>query len=664
MTEKRLNILLGTLLLLNPLVLLLLSHSIGLTVVLSVCALVIAFFVSQSNSLRIKVWAFNLFAILSICLHCELLFREFFSAKNIPNLYELHGKYYFNKPFLDCMFRTNEYASSYKTNCQGYRMDDLSNANDTVKACDWLFIGDSFTQGAQVYYRDLYTTLLYESFPNKVIVNAGISGAGLYDELNYLKNKGKELNPKVVFLQIGVFNDFFNIKERSASYQDWLMEKSDLYRYFAYNIFSTDSLPLGRWTEPFFPTEQDNRDYNILYKEQSEQKCADREAFRKCIKEWKEETERIGAKLILFLIPSKEQVSPSMLKEVMNRYNIQGEQLDMSAPSRLFKTTASNLGLTAYDLTVDFKESKIFPFFYQDEHLNTIGHKIIADALTKRLTGYADGTSFVSRNNNHERYPSFCVEDSSLLLQGQTANEHLIVYRSLLNDTYDIWVKSFEELVHPTLSPDRRYLAYTSGNQEYGETDVLLQDNILGTTKRINVKGQFAAIPAFSHNGNILALPIWTKEKKTAANIWFFDINQSKFISHIPSESECWRPIFNNNDSQLLYIQKAGHFRIVSQPIKITSRSVLLGKSAVLLSLPYDIWDIAISPSGKHLVFAGNKDGNWDLFSYTFATKKVCQLTHTLGNEWDPTFGVTDNDLWYAGTFGFNDGIYYMRISL
>ena len=159
-------------------------------------------------------------------------------------------------------------------------------------------------------------------------------------------------------------------------------------------------------------------------------------------------------------------------------------------------------------------------------------------------------------------------------------------------------------------------------------------------------------------------MPIWTKEKKTAANIWFFDINQSKFISHIPSESECWRPIFNNNDSQLLYIQKAGHFRIVSQPIKITSRSVLLGKSAVLLSLPYDIWDITISPSGKHLVFAGNKDGNWDLFSYTFATKKVCQLTHTLGNEWDPTFGVTDNDLWFAGTFGFNDGIYYRRISL
>lgn len=664
MTEKRLNILLGTLLLLNPLVILLLSHSIGLTIILVVCVLVIVFFVSQSNSLRLKVWAFNLFAILSICLHGELLFREFLSDKDIPNLYELHGKYYFNRPFLDKEFRTNEYISTYRTNCQGYRMDDLTNANDTIKACDWLFIGDSFTQGAQVNYGELYTTLLYGAFPNKVIVNAGISGAGLYDELNYFKDKGKDLKPKIVFLQIGVFNDFFNIKERSASYQDWLMGKSDLYRFLAYNIFSTDSLPLGRWTEPFFPTEQENRDYNILYREQSEQKLADHEAFRKCIKEWKEETELIGAKLVPILLPSKEQVSPSMLKEVMERYHIQETQLDMSAPNRLFKTTASDLGLTAYDLTVDFKESNIFPFFYQDEHLNTIGHKLIADALTKRLKIYADGTAFVSKFNNHERYPSFCVEDSSLLFQAQTANEHLIVYHSLPSGTDDIWIKSFEELVHPTLSTNRRYLAYTSGDQECSETDVLLQDNILGITKKINSNGQFAAIPTFSRNGNILAMPIWTKEKKTAANIWFYDINQGKFISHIASKSECWRPIFNNNDSQLLYIQKASHFRIVSQPVKITSQSVTLGKPIVLLSLPYDIWDIAISPSGKHLVFAGNKDGNWDLFSYTFATKKVHQLTHTLGNEWDPAFGATDTDLWYAGTFGFNDGIYYRRINL
>lgn len=61
------------------------------------------------------------------------------------------------------------------------------------------------------------------------------------------------------------------------------------------------------------------------------------EAFRTCINAWKKEVESIGAKLVLFLIPSKEQVSPALLQEVMNRYNIAPTQLDMTAPNRLLK---------------------------------------------------------------------------------------------------------------------------------------------------------------------------------------------------------------------------------------------------------------------------------------------------------------------------------------
>lgn len=663
MKSNRLNIFLWALLLLNPLMLLLLIRNMWLTIGLTALVLIVAFLVSRSTSLRLRVWAFNLCAILSICFHGEVLFREFLSEKNIPNLYELHGKYYFNKPFLDRKFCTNEYVSTYKTNCQGYRMDDLSNAYDTLKTCDWLFIGDSFTQGAQVDYSGLYSTLLFKSFPNKVIVNAGISGAGLYDELNYFKDKGKDLKPKTVFLQIGVFNDFFNIKERTATYQDWLMERSDLYRYLAYNVFSTDSLPLGRWTEPFFPTAEENMDYNILYKAQSTQKRADKEAFKQCIKEWKAATDKIGAKLVLILLPSKEQVSPTMLQEVMECYHISPDELDMTAPNRLFVSTAKDLGLQAFDLTKDFQESRAFPFFYQDEHLNAIGHQLIATALIKRIEDNTDGTTFIS-TGSHERYPSFCKSDSALLLQGQNVNEHLIIYRSLQDGKDDVWVKGFEELVHPTLSTDHRYLAYTSGNQESSETDVLLQDNVLGTTKKINGVGLFAAIPTFSHSGSLLAMPVWSEDKKNVANIWIYNVEHGKYVCYIPSKTECWRPIFNNDDSQLLYIQKTGHFRIVTQPIKNLSTSVMVGKPQVLLALPFDIWDITLSPSGKFLVFAGNKDGNWDLFSYSFATKQVKQLTHTLGNEWDPTFGAIDNDLWFAGTFGFNDGIFYRRISL
>ena len=107
--------------------------------------------------------------------------------------------------------------------------------------------------------------MIYKDFPDKVIVNAGISGAGLYDELNYFKDKGKKLSPKVVFLQIGAFNDFMNIREHQPSLQDYIMEWSALYRYFEYNIANSDELPLGRWTEPFFPNKEDNIDNNIFF---------------------------------------------------------------------------------------------------------------------------------------------------------------------------------------------------------------------------------------------------------------------------------------------------------------------------------------------------------------------------------------------------------------
>lgn len=654
--SKQTNCILLALLMWNPLMLLLLTKSWGITAVITIVVIAISFMVSTSQSLRVKVWAFNLCALSSIAFHSELLFREFLCDKDIPNLYELHGKYYFNKPFLDKEFRTNEYVSSYKTNCQGYRIDNLSNAYDSVKTCDWLFIGDSFTQGAQVNYNDLYTTLLFRNFPDKIIVNAGISGAGLYDELNYFKDKGKTLRPKVVFLQIGVFNDFFNIKERSATFQDYLMENSNLYRYFAFNLFSTDSLPLGRWTEPFFPSKQDNIDYNILFKDKSKVKISDMEAFRTCINAWKKEVESIGAKLVLFLIPSKEQVSPALLQEVMNRYNIAPTQLDMTAPNCLFENVSKALNLEHYDLTQGFCKSENFPFFDQDEHLSASGHTIVATELTKHLQKYSNSTKLLSVRNSHDRYPSFY--EGNLLYQCQDLDGgYLICSQNLDGTNRQILAKSYEELVHPIISQDGRYLAYTEGNQESSETDVIIRDIVLKTEHRVNNNKQYAAIPMFNHKRTMLALPIWNKNKVTPANIAIYSIERNCIIKTIPSKVECWRPIFTNDDKKILYIQKEKYF-------KIKSFDLTTGAISEILSLPFDIWDIAISPSERYIVFAGNKDGNWDLFSYCLKTKQVKQLTKTKGNEWDPAFGTSDADLFYAGTFGINDGIFYKKIKL
>ena len=121
--------------------------------------------------------------------------------------------------------------------------------------------------------------------------------------------------------------------------------------------------------------------------------------------------------------------------------------------------------------------------------------------------------------------------------------------------------------------------------------------------------------------------------------------------------SEVWRPAFAPNDSILYFIQmeKNGLFGIKSFNLQTNTITNVL-------KADYNIWDIAVSPSGNKIAYAGNKDGNWDLFIYDIPTKQINQLTKTIGHDWDPIF-LTEDELWFAGEFGFNNGIYHVLLT-
>lgn len=640
------------LLLWNPVVLWLYFKSITIAIAVPAIIIAVGTFVMGFNNLRAKAWMFNICAILSILFQAEAIFDIVYSDKEIPNLYELRGSYYFNRPYLDRKFTDAEYVSRYRTNVQGYRIDDLVDPEKKVEKCDWLFIGDSFTQGAQVDYKDLFSTLLYGKNPDKVIVNAGISGAGLYDELNYFKHEGKKLSPKIVFLQIGAFNDFMNIVEHKANFQDYLMEYSSLYRYLEFNITNREELPLGRWTEPFCQNKEDNIDNNIFFKQTSDIKETDKRIFRDCIIEFKNEVEKCGGELVLIFIPSKEQVSDRMLSEVLKTYNIKRDEIDLTIPNKLCESIAKELGITLFDMYPEFKASLTFPFFMLDEHMNAIGHSLIANKI-----GHIGENSveYISRTNSHERYPTI-YSDSIVLCQSQDEDFYYLEKKFLKDNSYESIWKGVSELIHPVMTMDNRYLAFTEGDQEMSETDVLLYDFLTNEQDKLNTDGCYAAIPTFSNDNGKVVFPEWSLKDKNP-KITIYDIN-SKKKSSFADGVECWRPIFSRDDSQVLYIQKTNK----NDKFIVKSHNLTTGSNSILLNLEYDIWDIALSPSGNYLAYAGNKDGNWDLFLYSFVDKSIRQLTHTIGDEWDPSFGTTDTDLWFAGVFGFNDGIFHMTI--
>ena len=365
----------------NPVTLWLLTKNFLLSLITVLSLLIIVLLLNKLSSVRLKIWGFNILMICSILYHSELVFRVIYPEKDVPNLYEIRKGYYFNKPHINEQFNNQEFSTIYRTNCQGYRIDAESNGYDELNHCDWLFIGDSYTQGAQVNYDKLFSSLIYKDFCDKIIINAGISGAGICDELNYYKDEGYKLGASKVFLQIGVFNDFFNVFEREATIQDYLIDYSSLYRFCISAISTDPGLKLGRWVEPFSHSKQGNIDNNILFKESSEKKRQDLRNFEEYIKRFNKLVNDNGAELIVLLLPSKEQVSDDLLSDVMNAYNIQYDELDMNYPSTFMREIATKYNFRLVDLYDDFRRSDKFPFFYIDEHMNEIGHEIIAQRI-------------------------------------------------------------------------------------------------------------------------------------------------------------------------------------------------------------------------------------------------------------------------------------------
>lgn len=659
---KKTILLLVLLLLWNPITLWLLSKSLLISIAITVGLIILYFLLDTFNNYRLKVWFFNLLMIGSVLFHSELVFRTLFFEKDIPNLYDIRDGYYFNKPLLEQTFNNEEYFSIYRTNIQGYRIDNETNNQDSIRNCDWLFIGDSFTQGAQVDYSQLFTSIIYKDFCDKIIVNAGISGAGICDELKYYKDEGYKLNPKKVFLQIGVFNDFYNVYERYASWQDYLIDISSLYRFAEYNLTSSTELKLGRWTEPFAPTLEENANYNILYKTSSEIKRKDLQMFEKYLAEFNNVVRENGAELIVLLIPSKEQISEKCFNEVIEAYNIDKKDIDLEYPSLLMEDLSQKYNFKLIDLHQDFISSSHFPFYNVDEHMNAVGHQVIANRLRKEFSDIMAPYTYLSKSNANERYPMIYDNGFSLLYQYYANGKyHISFANSTLDNVHNI-VTSVNELIHPMFSNDRKYLVFTEGNQDLGNTNIILY-NLENNTKEIltSNENEFGAIPQFNKAGTKIVYASWNfnnSQISSTPTLSIYDIETKETNKLELGETECWRPVFHNDDKSILYITKSP----LTNVFVICSYALNTKEVTKILECPYDIWDISISPSERFIAYSGNNDGNWDLYLYDSIKKTNTQLTDSSGDEWDSSFGSYDNEIWFAGTAGINNGIYYITL--
>ncbi|GJM64944.1 hypothetical protein [Persicobacter diffluens] len=631
-----------------------LGSCLGLIVVL-----VIGKLLFKTNALN--VYVVNFAAIISVFLHAELVFNNNFIEYNIEDLYNIKEGYYFNKPYLNQRINDKEYSVDYITNSQGFRISRNSLSDKEVSKADWLFIGDSYTQGAQVEFEELYTSLLYRDNPDKIIVNAGISGFGIPQEYAYYKYEGHKLNASKVFLQLCNFNDFMQVEERNFGWTDYLMQHSNFIRYLLYDFKYANpaELPLGRWTEPFYPSRKENELFNIFYKESSKQKEADITNVRHYIELLNEECIRNNAELVILLIPTKEQVSDRFLAEVLQSYDIAEEDLDMERPNRLVSEIGKDLGIEVIDTYNSFKRQGPFPFFDYDEHLNRYGHQLLANAVNRRYL--STEVKMLSTSSVGDRYPTFSPDGSQILYQSfKDRNTEIFVGDSLMHNVSRLTFNDIDE-IHPHYCQVNDKLVFTEGDQATLQTNVVMMNP--DQSERIVITSsptEFGAIPYFSPDGGKLTYPEWTVDEEggfTNPQIVILDLKNEEKQYITTDAYESWRPVFSPDGSSVAYISKQ-----VEEQFDVFLYDLEKEEVMKITETPYDEWDPSFSWDGKKVAYAGFYSDNWDLFVYSIEEGYSERITTTKGDEWDPAFHPDNKRIIYAGEYGLNNGIYIKTI--
>lgn len=339
------------------------------------------YIIAYLNKDFLKIIWVNFFIVIGILLNAEVIFRHVFNEYNIPNLYLSHDNFYFNKPLLNTHFTDPEFNSIYLTSIQGFRVKNVIDQHKKIDSCDVLFIGDSFTQGAQVDFEYMFSSIFEEKNPEMKVVNAGISGANIIDEFYFITNIGIPLRPKKIIVQLCVNNDFFNIIEHKSGIKEWLRENSALYRSASIIIPSHLKPKIPRCVDPFFENEINNIDYNICYTQTSPIKEKDKDILLYSINRINTISKKIGAELIILLIPTKEQIYTECFTEVVNAYQLDTNYIDLNYPNYWLAHQMDSLNIDYIDVTNEFRKQSSPMFFKNDIHLTKEGHAVVATQI-------------------------------------------------------------------------------------------------------------------------------------------------------------------------------------------------------------------------------------------------------------------------------------------
>ena len=298
-------------------------------------------------------------------------------------------------PNLDFHAREGDLAVHVTTNFMGLPDGEFA-AEKPPGETRILIVGDSFTWGGYSGdvndgYPRLLEGLLRPAHPRVRVINAGVPGYGLRNEVGTIKKLGSSLKPDIVVVGFFVGNDFvdnlgttnstvvneylINVRQRTALTPLWvaLYKHSHIYRLINYwDPVTSRNTPYTEGTGiTYFPEQQAIFDDAV----------AKTDVY---LDDLVKELHRIGARPLVAIIPARAQLDPKEMESWKQKLNL-NSSADPEKPTRAIRELLTAHQIQFVDLLDDFKRAADPALYVPNGHASRAGNLLIAEKIAAAL---------------------------------------------------------------------------------------------------------------------------------------------------------------------------------------------------------------------------------------------------------------------------------------
>lgn len=307
---------------------------------------------------------------------------------------------------LRARFVCSEFHVSFET-------DELGRRTPSPRGFDLriLGIGDSFRMGFGVEAEETFLSVLGSRLAERgmraEVLNAGVLGYTPYNSARALLGEGLRADPDVVIFQLWVGDDLCGharpIRPALRAESSWKRSLKFAARHSESAMFVRErvrAVPAARrWLMAHGFLERFGVD-RLLAVDFAERCASDLSALASLLDEVRAACLREGARLVVVLVPLREQVYEEDRRRALAYDGVEAASLDPEAPNRAVAGILLGRDVEFVDpleaLRAASGEGRTY-FAVRDVHLTPLGHRIVGEALESHLLGAEAGPRDASK---------------------------------------------------------------------------------------------------------------------------------------------------------------------------------------------------------------------------------------------------------------------------